>query len=542
MIIDLLDATILIIDDDTTLTGLLERMFVQIGCQVDIAYTWDGVQLLLERHAGQNVTAPYDLIILDLHLPGISGTEIFQELRQHMVTHDTPVIILSAAAGVEQRILLLDSGVDDYIAKPFSVNELLTRATVHIRLSQMRRARQAAEAQVELQARHLRAINLIAARATEYIDLDQMLQQVVTAVCEHFEVCQMAVYLVDTDSGMWQETAVSEADIPNYVHLIHAVSTHRLTSQNGRQVAIPLIRRDNMLLGLIAFQVTADNNSQASTIQALETLAPQIVSGITNCYLFQDIQQHNQKLQSIAANNSRLYQELQLSQAQLVQSEKLAAMGRLAASLAHEINNPLQAVHSCLQLGLNFKLDAQKQNQYLNMANEEVERMIDLVSRILEFTRPSAKIAQPISLHQVIKQVMQLAQKYTAHQDVTIQEVRASDLPPVMAVEDQLAHVFLNIMLNAFDAMPSSGTLIIQTQAVDQWVMISFQDNGIGMEEDIQRRIFEPFFTTKLGATGLGLTISYGIIERHGGQIKVESQPNQGTIITLSLPRAAGNR
>ena len=724
MSFDTLDSAILIIDDDVIFTGLLAKVLEQAGYRVDTAHRWEEVQAIIQAHVAQDAgELPYDLILLDLNLPQIGGAEIYRFLRQQSATAQTAIIIVSAISSIEQRVELLDLGADDYIVKPFSIDELVARARVHIRLSHLRRARQLAETQVEFQARHLQAINYVAAIATQHIDLDQMLQQVVGAISFHFAVSYTAVYLVDSDSGEMVLTAVSsptphpnpQAQEQAYKALLEATYDQYQTSHQGKQATIPLIR-DGVLLGILAVCFPANSTTNNTAIQALETLASQLVTGITNCYLFQDIQQRNQKLIDIAAENdrllnaeqhqrhqaeelaqlthlisaslafddvlltgivklrqliqvescaiftldentesliyigvgddgtlhrlqnitfptnegllglvfaqkkatydnniqarpdydpaldarlgrtvrailyvpllvqdkvvgvvelankqhgsfeeldrtlatsaastiaaaldnaclyeeqSRLVEELRFSQEQLIQSEKLAAMGRLAASLAHEINNPLQAVHSCLQLALNFNLDVQKQDQYLNMANEEVERMIDIVSRILDFTRPSARAPVLLSLHQVIREVIQLAQKYTVNNDITIKEERASDLPPVTAVADQIAHVFLNIMLNAFDAMPQTGTLTIKTYSTDEWVIASFQDNGVGMDETVRQRIFEPFFTTKPNAKGLGMTISYGIIERYSGQIKVRSQPDQGTTVTLFLPRAA---
>ena len=248
---------------------------------------------------------------------------------------------------------------------------------------------------------------------------------------------------------------------------------------------------------------------------------------------------------AIALDNARLYQkqsklveEIEQSQVQLLQSEKLAATGRLAASLAHEINNPLQAIHSSLQLAVHFDLDIEKQTNYLNMASEEVERIIDIVTRILDFARPSPATFETVNVNKSIGQVIHLTHKHMVHGKWDVQQSLPSDLPPVKAIFDQITQVFLSITLNAFDAMPTGGMLIIRTSCDEQWVKASFQDTGIGIPNDIEDHIFEPFYSTKEGRSGLGLTISYGIIERHGGMIKVNSVPNEGSIVTVYLPIA----
>jgi signal transduction histidine kinase len=242
---------------------------------------------------------------------------------------------------------------------------------------------------------------------------------------------------------------------------------------------------------------------------------------------------------ALYSEQNKLISQVRQSQEQLVQSEKMAGIGRLAAALAHEINNPLQAIHSCLQLITHFELDKEKQDEYVRMADEEVERMIDLVTRILDFSRFSTGDFQRTNINKLISQVMRLASKHISHHKWDVQQVLSSDMISVNIVPDQIAQVFLSIILNAFDAMPQSGKLIIRTRTEGNWAEVSFQDTGIGMSRDVRDRIFEPFFSTKESASGLGLTISYSIIEKHGGAILVESEPGQGSVFVVRLPGAA---
>lgn len=240
---------------------------------------------------------------------------------------------------------------------------------------------------------------------------------------------------------------------------------------------------------------------------------------------------------AIAVDNARLYEAQETAYKQLLQTEKLAAAGRLAASMAHEINNPLQAVHSCLQLLIQFDLAADKKEAYLNMAGEEVERLINITNRILDFSRPSTGNYERVSLQRILNQVMQLAQKHIVHQKVKVQQTIAIDVAQVWAVPDQIAQVFLNIILNSLDAMPTGGQLDIHTTIEGEWVNTQFHDNGIGMDDEVLAHLFEPFYSTKSNQAGLGLTISYGIVERHGGHIHITSQQGVGTTVSVLLPR-----
>ncbi len=248
---------------------------------------------------------------------------------------------------------------------------------------------------------------------------------------------------------------------------------------------------------------------------------------------------------AVALENARLYQELktllqerQQAQSQLIRSEKMAALGRLTASLAHEINNPLQALRSGFHLLLNPQATEEKKQNYLKVANREVERLIGIVERVLGFYRPSADRMEPTDINAILDETLLLAGKNLEHSQVVVQRQLADDLPPVEAVADQLRQVFLNIIFNAQQAMPQGGELIVATQwqAREGEAHISFTDTGVGIAAEQMPHLFEPFYTTRLEGTGLGLTISYSIVERHGGRIEVESQMGVGSTFAIILP------
>ena len=246
----------------------------------------------------------------------------------------------------------------------------------------------------------------------------------------------------------------------------------------------------------------------------------------------------------VVIENARLYEAereqrklVEQSQAQLVQSEKLAATGRLAASLAHEINNPLQAIHNSLQLILSFPLEPDEQREYLQVAGEEVERLIGIVTRILDFARRPQQDMRLTNLNAVVEKTLALAIKYFQHRHVVLQRDLSSDLPCVLATPGELEQVFLNLVVNAVEAMPEGGTLRVSNRrAEDGHVTVTFSDTGHGIPAEHLDRIFEPFFSTKEEGTGLGLSVSYNVIKRHRGKITVQSVVGEGTTFTVWLP------
>ena len=176
--------------------------------------------------------------------------------------------------------------------------------------------------------------------------------------------------------------------------------------------------------------------------------------------------------------------------------------------------------------------------RYLAMAQEEVERLIDIVRRLLEFYRPSRGRRAVTDVNSVIDNVLALMNKRLQHGRISVETRLAPNLPSLPIVQDQVAQVFLNIVINAVEAMTDGGRLSIRSGLSKdrKWVCVTFADNGPGMDEETKASIFEPFFTTKRTGTGLGLAISYGIIERHGGQIEVQSTTGTGSAFIVRLP------
>ncbi|HZP97471.1 MAG TPA: ATP-binding protein [Candidatus Limnocylindria bacterium] len=229
----------------------------------------------------------------------------------------------------------------------------------------------------------------------------------------------------------------------------------------------------------------------------------------------------------------------------LFETEKLAATGRLAASIAHEINNPLEAVQNSLYLLANVASDA-TERRYLEIAQRETQRMSRILRQMLGFYRPTRDMA-PVDINMIIEEVEALIAKRLREGKVTVARVLDPDLVHILASGDQMKQVLLNLFLNAVEAMPHGGTLTVTTRHVSESerevpfdaVRIEVADTGLGMDEETQQRIFEAFYSTKTErGTGLGLWVSHGIVLGHGGTMKVRSKAGQGTTFIISLPVA----
>jgi signal transduction histidine kinase len=246
---------------------------------------------------------------------------------------------------------------------------------------------------------------------------------------------------------------------------------------------------------------------------------------------------------AIALENARLYSELrdyvhrvEESQQALLQAEKMAAAGRLTASIAHEINNPLQGVQNCIHLAARDDLPAEKRQEYFDLARSELDRLQNTVQRMLDFYRPNAVSPQPVNVAVLLAHVLTLMGKQLEERRIVVGRNFPAKLPEVSAVPSQIQQVFINLILNAYDAMPEGGELTVSARQTRAGVEVLVQDSGPGIEEESQRRIFEPFVSTKTGGTGLGLTVSYNIITAHGGTLELVPRKQPGACFRVFLP------
>jgi len=238
---------------------------------------------------------------------------------------------------------------------------------------------------------------------------------------------------------------------------------------------------------------------------------------------------------------STYVQQLKESQEQLLRAEKLTSLGQLAASIAHEINNPLAGVLVYTQL-LSKKVtrDAFKKEEalgYLSKMESEVGRCSRIIRNLLDFARQTEPMLRLVDVNQVIEQVLAMVGHQAQLQNVEVVKEFSPSLPKVTADFDQLQQIFTNLTLNAIQAMPEGGRLTLRSSAVDGEVRVDVQDTGCGIAKENMGKLFTPFFTTKVKGkgVGLGLAVVHGIIERHKGKIKVQSEVGKGTTFSVYL-------
>jgi len=323
-----------------------------------------------------------------------------------------------------------------------------------------------------------------------------------------------------------------------YVGLLEAPFSHRQTMIAGTFLAIVLLTTLGSLILLffvtklvlwpVSRIITMSRRTIDGDLSARVGIRPPGEMGIL-C----------QAIDQMADAVAEREEQLKLAtQQQISRSEKLASIGRLAAGVAHEINNPLTGVLTFAHLLRQKENMTDQDLQDLDLIIHETTRAAEIVRGLLDFARERPAVKEPIDVNQAIRQTVRLIRSQKQFAQINIQEQLTASLPEVDGDMNQLQQVLLNLALNACEAMPDGGILTISTSAEEDKVFVKVTDTGAGIKKEHLDKIFEPFFSTKpVGkGTGLGLSVTYGIIQQHAGMLEVASEESQGTTFTIILP------
>jgi NO-binding membrane sensor protein with MHYT domain/nitrogen-specific signal transduction histidine kinase len=333
--------------------------------------------------------------------------------------------------------------------------------------------------------------------------------------------------------------------------------------------------RTTMLRGMAnTLEAQVRDRTRALEDALRETKRTADILEVTHRRMEREIEERKQaqsRLEHEKEEQRKLIQQLEEAHIQLLQSEKLASIGQLAAGVAHEINNPIGFVHSNLHTlkawvqgllrvistyervteGLDGQplvdLDATRQDADLDYVRDDIVQLIDesldgsmrvrrIVQDLRDFSRPGGEAWELADLHAGLESTLNVVHNEIKYKATVVRTF--GELPRVECIPSQINQVFMNLLVNAAQAIPERGVIAIRTEGDDDWVSLEISDNGVGMSTEVVGRIFDPFFTTKpVGqGTGLGLSVSHGIVTRHGGRIDVVTTPGSGTTFTIVLP------
>jgi PAS domain S-box-containing protein len=279
-----------------------------------------------------------------------------------------------------------------------------------------------------------------------------------------------------------------------------------------------------------------------SDVELLVSFAGMAAVALENARLFKDLEKTKKELEEsgkvLEDKVEERTRELKEIHNQLIHAERLAATGRLGASVAHEINNPLQAIENFISLVMENIDNESQDKRYLILAQEGIDRIAKIVRQLLTFHHPETARVDLIDINGIVEKVLGLTSNQLSINKIRVTKELSPSEPKIHGSSQQMHQVLLNLILNAQDSMLDGGELRIKTENGEEAASIFIKDTGVGMSEEVLAHIFEPFFTTKKKkmGTGLGLSVSHGIIRAHGGDIHVESKEGEGTTFIIRLP------
>jgi PAS domain S-box-containing protein len=477
---------VLLADDNRDMREYVQRLLAR---RYTVTTAEDGREALELALAN-----PPDLILTDVMMPRMDGSELLRELRNDPRTMLLPVIMLSARAGEESRLEGMEAGADDYLVKPFTARELMARVSTHLSMKQLREASRLREQRERQRAE---------AAEAQY-------QRILESISEGF-------LFVDTEWTI------------RYANRMYAqMARHSLQELVGRNL----------------WELFPESAGTRFGGQFRDAMLNQREAEIEDYYAPQDAWFHVHlypTTDGLAMFIADVTAERRQKQALLV-SEKLAAAGRLASTVAHEINNPLESVVNLLYLARRANT-AEQREQYLDYAEREINRVSHIARQTLGFYRETAHLTR-IPVKSVVNTLLQVYQGKLRSKDIVVNTNIEKGLE-ITARSGELNQVLSNLITNAIDACYSEGRLTITAQAsagLDSTpgVEITVSDTGSGIQQENLGRVFEPFFTTKKDVgTGLGLWVVKQIVEGSQGSVSIHSstEPGRhGTTVTLYLP------
>lgn len=525
--IDSRDRHVLYVDDTEEQRYAMRRILEGAGFHVIEAGS--GAEALRALYPADTAGEEQEVLlaaILDVKLPDMSGYDLCRRIKGDAKTAGMPVLQISASfADPMLRAAGLSGGADAYVAQPVHPAELLALVEALIRSRD-------SEKTLRFQAR-------VSAQLTASIDYQETLKTIERAFVPHFAdacyVClrpkQAALSEIEAETNGaagntrrqdgWQKEQLPECDVAALPeHLVAAAQeagTGKAVSVGSSAIAIPL-EVGRRRLGALVFELAGDGRRYTASDVALA----------------EDLGNRS----ALALQNALLYTAQQTAQAALVQSEKLAAAGRLSAAMAHEINNPLESITNLIYL-----LDTSEEitptlKGYTQEALSELARLTHIARQSLGFYR---ELTGPVEfdLNQSIDDTLAIYWKRFDAKKIRIERGFAKSVS-LKAVKGEIRQVISNLLVNALEAMPVEGALRLETACVTGGVVMRVIDNGSGIAPEMLGRIFDPFFTTRTGTgTGLGLWVSDNIVTKHGGTIEVTSSVeagNHGTTFEVTLP------
>ena len=522
------DPAVLVIDDEPGITRLCQRLLERASFQVKAVVDPQKAIKILEQEV-------VDLLLVDIRMPAIDGFRLIDLARKSQP--DLAVVVMTGFGTVETAIEALQRGADGLILKPFAGAELVQCVRHALQESQHK--------QDVLRLQTLRPLFNITESLFTETNPDRLLELLLDTILGHLHCDRAGFYQKSLDEPHFH-LAAGRGDLPVTESPLSEGSIIALTGASGVPVCVSqegpgddLLRAVLVERGLSSVLCAPVASKEGGSLLFAARSAGEPVFRESDLEMFAILARQA----GVALENARLHTELRAyirqveeSQRALIQAEKISISGRLTASIAHEINNPLQSVSNCLHLAGRSELSLQERQDYLEMAQNEMDRLTNTVQRMLDYYRPTALDRQPVDLNELVQKVLSLVGQQLEEHKIRVYPRFSGKMSPVLVVQDQIQQVLLNLVLNAMEAMPAGGKLYLETGVRKNNAEVTIEDTGPGVAEAQREHIFEPFVSTKQGGTGLGLAVSYGIISAHGGSLELVQGRGRGACFKIILP------
>ncbi|MBI5252134.1 MAG: response regulator [Desulfomonile tiedjei] len=492
---------ILLADDEESIRNLMRMTLELDGYEVSMAE--DGTRALdiFEKEKPE-------IVLLDVKMPGMSGIEVLSRIRG--TAPDTEVIMITGHGDMDMAVECLRREASNFLTKPIS-EELLSLS--------LKRAMEKIALKKKLK-KYTRNLETLVREAN--VELERAYQFRENII----ENSPDAIVCIRKGGEITIFNSAAEKLLGYKKHeVVGKMSIVRIYPPGGAKKIMKALRADDF---------GGPGILQKREVTLIDKDGNEIPVYISAAILYEE----GQEAGSMGIFTD-LREKLKLEK-QLLRSEKLSSLGKLSAGIAHEINQPLTGVLTFAHLLLKKFKNDEKTRKDLEIIVRETTRIRGIVQGILDFARETPMQKKPLRIQQVVDQTLEIIVHQQRFFGIELVKLYDPSVPDVVIDSNLMKQVFMNIVLNALDAMGSSGTLTIKIGASNGWVEVDFSDTGKGMPEEMQDKIFDPFFTTKDSTEGmgmgLGLAISYGIVKNHHGDIQVTSKPGKGTTFTIRLP------
>ena len=522
---------VLIVDDNVPSAKTLKLVLVAEGFEADCAGTAD--------EAMQTATeGVYEAALIDITLPDRSGLDLLPELKT--VFPDLVAIMVTGHASAQNSIEALNRGASGYVQKPVEVQHLLQMLRNGLEKKRL-------EEENWRMLRRLSLLHAVGATVSVGLEAESTLSETLTLVVSLLDIPGGGLWWsLPSEEGPRLVASVAMPDdvaacvveriasLPRDISEIDELNRQPWVEHNiqcegtggGWRLRLVPLRGHDKTLGWMAIGGQGWDDAQAEEAEVIVAVAGQVGVAMENMRLYADL--------------SDAHEQVKEAQDQLVQSEKLSAVGRVVSGVAHELNNPLMAVIGYSELLAEGTLGEQAP-ELARRVHSQARRCADIVQGLLSFARREPITFSSADVNDIILSAIEAADHQRSEDTEVVRDLDSS-VPVIAGDPGALQQVLVNILYNAFQVINGNGgSVSVSSRLRNDGISVEIKDSGPGISGDVLPRVFDPFFTTKgVGkGTGLGLSLSHGIIQEHGGELRASNAPEGGAVFSIGLPVAA---